>query len=122
MRTILLVFVAGLILSVGNGFRMSLGIYVPDLLSSTVFSASIIGLTYGLFNLLWGAMSPIAGAFAEQKGYVKTLCFGFFGVSLSFSVASSAIHPLHFLFGIGIIGGISAVSYTHLTLPTSYAV
>ena len=108
MRTILLVLVAGLILSVGNGFRMSLGIYVPDLLSSTVFSASIIGLTYGLFNLLWGAMSPIAGAFAEQKGYVKTLCFGFFGVSLSFYVASSAIHPLHFLFGIGIIGGISA--------------
>ena len=41
MRTILLVLVAGLILSVGNGFRMSLGIYVPDLLSSTVFSASI---------------------------------------------------------------------------------
>jgi predicted MFS family arabinose efflux permease len=87
---------------------MSLGIYVPDLLGSTVFSASLIGLTYGIFNLLWGSMSPIAGAFAEQKGYVKTLCVGFIGVSLSFYVASSAVDPIHFLFGIGVIGGLSA--------------
>ena len=108
MKSFFLILISGLILCVGNGFRMSLGIYVPDLLGSTVFSASLIGLTYGIFNLLWGSMSPIAGAFAEQKGYVKTLCVGFIGVSLSFYVASSAVDPIHFLFGIGIIGGISA--------------
>ena len=84
MKSFFLILVAGLILSVGNGFRMSLGIYVPDLLSSTIFGASMIGLTYGIFNLLWGSMSPIAGAFAEQKGYVKTLIVGFIGISLSF--------------------------------------
>ncbi len=87
---------------------MSLGIYVPDLLASTVFSASLIGLTYGIFNLLWGAMSPIAGAFAEQKGYVKTLSVGFLGIALSFYVTSSAISPTHFLLGLGVIGGLSA--------------
>ena len=108
MKSFFLVLVAGLILSVGNGFRMSLGIYVPDLITSTVFSASLIGLTYGIFNLLWGAMSPIAGAFAEQKGYVKTLVVGFTGVSLSFYVTSSAINPSHFLLGLGVIGGLSA--------------
>tara|TARA_Y100000996_G_scaffold367817_1_gene313879 strand:+ start:2748 stop:3944 length:1197 start_codon:yes stop_codon:yes gene_type:complete len=108
MKSFFLVLVAGLILSVGNGFRMSLGIYVPDLLTSTAFGASLIGLTYGIFNLLWGAMSPMAGAFAEQKGYVKTLSIGFIGVSLSFYVTSSAIDPIHFLFGLGIIGGLSA--------------
>ena len=108
MKSFFLILISGLILCVGNGFRMSLGIYVPDLLGSTVFSASLIGLTYGIFNLLWGSMSPIAGAFAEQKGYVKTLCVGFIGVSLSFYVASSAVDPIHFLFGIGIIGGLSA--------------
>ena len=108
MKSFFLIFISGLILCVGNGFRMSLGIYVPDLLGSTVFSASLIGLTYGIFNLLWGSMSPIAGAFAEQKGYVKTLCVGFIGVSLSFYVASSAVDPIHFLFGIGVIGGLSA--------------
>ena len=108
MKSFFLILISGLILCVGNGFRMSLGIYVPDLLGSTVFSASLIGLTYGIFNLLWGSMSPIAGAFAEQKGYVKTLCVGFIGVSLSFYVASSAVDPIHFLFGIGVIGGLSA--------------
>ncbi len=108
MKSFFLILISGLILSVGNGFRMSLGIYVPDLLGSTVFSASLVGLTYGIFNLLWGSMSPIAGAFAEQKGYVKTLCVGFIGVSLSFYVASSAVDPIHFLFGIGVIGGLSA--------------
>ncbi len=108
MKSFFLVLVAGLILSVGNGFRMSLGIYVPDLLASTAFGASLIGLTYGIFNLLWGTMSPIAGAFAEQKGYVKTLSIGFIGVSLSFYVTSSAIDPIHFLFGLGVIGGLSA--------------
>ena len=108
MKSFFLILISGLILCVGNGFRMSLGIYVPDLLGSTVFSASLIGLTYGIFNLLWGSMSPIAGAFAEQKGYVKTLCVGFIGVSLSFNVASSAVDPIHFLFGIGVIGGLSA--------------
>ena len=108
MKSFFLILISGLILCVGNGFRMSLGIYVPDLLGSTVFSASLIGLTYGIFNLLWGSMSPIAGAFAEQKGYVKTLCVGFIGVSLSFYVASSAVAPIHFLFGIGVIGGLSA--------------
>ncbi len=108
MKSFFLILISGLILCVGNGFRMSLGIYVPDLLGSTVFSASLIGLTYGIFNLLWGSMSPIAGAFAEQKGYVKTLCLGFIGVSLSFYVASSAVDPIHFLFGIGVIGGLSA--------------
>ena len=108
MKSFFLVLVAGLILSVGNGFRMSLGIYVPDLLASTAFGASLIGLTYGIFNLLWGTMSPIAGAFAEQKGYVKTLSIGFIGVSLSFYITSSAIDPIHFLFGLGVIGGLSA--------------
>jgi MFS-type transporter involved in bile tolerance (Atg22 family) len=93
MKSFFLILVAGLILSVGNGFRMSLGIYVPDLLSSTVFGASMIGLTYGIFNLLWGCMSPIAGAFAEQKGYVKTLMVGFIGISLSFYITSSAYKP-----------------------------
>ena len=108
MKSFFLILISGLILCIGNGFRMSLGIYVPDLLGSTVFSASLIGLTYGIFNLLWGSMSPIAGAFAEQKGYVKTLCVGFIGVSLSFYIASSALDPIHFLFGIGVIGGLSA--------------
>ena len=108
MKSLFLILVAGLILSVGNGFRMSLGIYVPDLLSSTVFGASMIGFTYGIFNLLCGCMSPIAGAFAEQKGYVKTLIVGFIGISLSFYITSSAINPLHFLFGLGVVGGLSA--------------
>ncbi len=108
MKPFFLVLVAGLILSAGNGFRMSLGIYVPDLLASTAFGASLIGLTYGIFNLLWGATSPIAGAFAEQKGYVKTLSVGFIGVSLSCYVTSLAIDPIHFLFGLGVIGGLSA--------------
>lgn len=108
MKSFFLIFIAGVILAVGNGFRMSLGIYVPDLITSTVFSASLIGLTYGIFNLLWGTMSPIAGAFAEQKGYVKTLALGFIGVSLSFYVTSSAISPIHFLLGLGVIGGLSA--------------
>ena len=53
-------------------------------------------------------MSPIAGAFAEQKGYVKTLTVGFIGISLSFYITSFAINPLHFLFGLGVIGGLSA--------------
>ena len=108
MKTFFLVLFAGLILCVGNGFRMSLGIYFPDLLGSTVFGASLIGLTYGIFNLLWGSMSPIAGAFAEQKGYVKTLSVGFIGVSLSFYVSSHAVDSIHFLIGLGVIGGLSA--------------
>ena len=108
MKKFILILSAGSILAVGNGFRMSLGIYVPDLLSSTVFGASMIGLTYGIFNLLWGSMSPIAGAFAEQKGYVKTFIVGFVGVSISFYVTSLAVNPLHFLFGLGVIGGLSA--------------
>ncbi|MAV82717.1 MAG: hypothetical protein CMI90_04565 [Pelagibacteraceae bacterium] len=108
MKKFILILCAGSILAVGNGFRMSLGIYVPDLLSSTVFGASMIGLTYGIFNLLWGSMSPIAGAFAEQKGYVKTFIVGFVGVSISFYVTSLAVNPLHFLFGLGVIGGLSA--------------
>ena len=53
MKSFFFILFAGLILSVGNGFRMSLGIYVPDLLASTIFGASMIGLTYGIFNLLW---------------------------------------------------------------------
>tara|TARA_X000000368_G_C23042100_1_gene717445 strand:- start:1305 stop:2501 length:1197 start_codon:yes stop_codon:yes gene_type:complete len=108
VKKFILILCAGSILAVGNGFRMSLGIYVPDLLSSTVFGASMIGLTYGIFNLLWGSMSPIAGAFAEQKGYVKTFIVGFVGVSISFYVTSLAVNPLHFLFGLGVIGGLSA--------------
>ena len=108
MKKFFLILIAGSILAVGNGFRMSLGIYVPDLLTSTVFGASAIGLTYGIFNLMWGSMSPIAGAFAEQKGYVKTFFIGFIGVSLSFYVTSLAITPIHFLLGLGLIGGISA--------------
>jgi len=108
MRSFFLILVAGSILCIGNGFRMSLGIYFPDLLSSTVFGASMIGLTYGIFNLLWGAMSPVAGAFAEQKGYVKTISVGFIGISLGFYVSSFAVDPIHFLFGLGVIGGLSA--------------
>ena len=108
MKSFFLILIAGLVLCIGNGFRMSLGIYFPDLLGSTVFGASMIGLTYGIFNLLWGTMSPIAGAFAEQKGYVKTLSIGFIGISLSFYISSFAIDPIHFLFGLGVIGGLSA--------------
>lgn len=108
MKKFFLILVAGSILAVGNGFRMSLGIYVPDLLSSTLFGASLIGLTYGLFNIMWGSMSPLAGAFAEQKGYVKTFLVGFIGVALSFYITSHATNPMHFLLGLGLVGGLSA--------------
>jgi MFS family permease len=105
---VLLVLSAGLILASNNGARMTLGVFYPDILSSTMWSATSIGFTFGLLNLAWGSFSPIAGAIAEQKGYVKTLLAGMFLVSIGYFLASLASSPLYFTLSFGVVFGIAA--------------
>ncbi len=78
MIKVLLVLSAGLILASNNGARMTLGVFYPDILSSTMWSATSIGFTFGLLNLAWGSFSPIAGAIAEQKDMSKHCLQGCF--------------------------------------------
>lgn len=79
------VFAAGVILAYSMGARQSLGLMLPEISADLAVPLSDLSFGFAIQNLLWGAVSPLAGVLAERFGTVKVLLAGalLYGVGLA---------------------------------------
>lgn len=77
MRLAWLVLIAGcIVLGLNLGIRQSLGLFLPDMMAATGWSASTFGLALAVQNLVWGIASPVGGMLADRFGSAKTIIGG----------------------------------------------
>ena len=58
------------------GIRLTTGLLLPEISIDLSVPTSEIAFGFGVQNLLWGAVSPIAGMMAERYGTAKILIAG----------------------------------------------
>ena len=87
----------GIVLSLNLGVRQSLGLFIPDMLNDTGWTASTFGLAFAIQNLMWGVSAPIAGAIADRFGTTRTLIGGaaIYAAGLYMMGTSSSPGELH---------------------------
>ncbi|OKH89084.1 MFS transporter [Thalassospira sp. TSL5-1] len=109
----LVLFSGGLVLAANLGIRPSLGLFIPDMLTATGWSASVFGLAFAIQNLLWGISAPIAGALADRFGTTRTLIGAslFYAAGLYLMGQSSSPTALYATAGLMIGIGVGASSF-----------
>ncbi|PKR58355.1 MFS transporter [Thalassospira lohafexi] len=102
-----------LVLSLNLGVRQSLGLFIPDMLTDTGWTATTFGLAFAIQNLMWGISAPIAGALADRFGTTRTLIAGAFIYALGLYLMGTSSSPgqLHMTAGVLIGTGVGATSF-----------
>ena len=108
-----IVFAAASILAYSMGVRLALGLLVPDISQGLGVSVAEISLGFAIQNLLWGAVSPVAGMMAERYGTAKVLLAG--ALLYAAGLAAAAVAQSGWLFFVGnalLIGvGVGATTF-----------
>jgi predicted MFS family arabinose efflux permease len=65
---LLLIFLSGLIISLGMGLRQSIGLFMTPMTLDLGISAATFGLAIALQNIVWGFAQPVVGALADRHG------------------------------------------------------
>ncbi|MEQ5775109.1 MULTISPECIES: MFS transporter [unclassified Thalassospira] len=102
----LVLICGGLVLAVNLGIRPSLGLFIPDMLTATGWTASVFGLAFAIQNLLWGLAAPIAGALADRFGTTRTLIGGTVFYALGLYLMGQASSPIALYATAGLLIGI----------------
>jgi len=104
---------AAVILAYNMGIRLSTGLLIPDINRDIGISQSELAFGFAVQNLIWGAVSPLAGLMAERFGTVRVLLFGalLYGVGLVLAALSDS-GSLFFIGNAVLIGiGVGATTF-----------
>ncbi len=67
-RYVLLLVLAGLIISTALGLRQSMGLFMQPMVTGLGISAASFGFAIAVQNLVWGISQPFVGALADRHG------------------------------------------------------
>jgi predicted MFS family arabinose efflux permease len=71
-----LILIAAAVLMITNGARQSLGLFVSPINTTTGLGIVTISFALGISQFVWGAVQPVAGAFADRYGPGRVLAIG----------------------------------------------
>lgn len=110
---ILVVAVGLSVLAINMGVRQSLGLFLPDLAIHFQTSMSEISLGFAVQNLMWGAISPLAGVAAEKFGTARILMIGglIYALGIVGLAISGSLWMYHMSTGILVGVGVGATTY-----------
>ena len=95
LRPYLLYIVAGgLILGLSFGVRQVMGLFIPDFSAATGWPITTFALALALQNLLWGFVSPFAGAIADKHGPFRVLIMAAVLYALGLFIMANSGSPL----------------------------
>ncbi|OOV86515.1 MFS transporter [Oceanospirillum linum] len=106
------VLAAGIILAYNMGVRLSTGLLIPNINSDLGISQSDLAFGFAVQNLLWGAVSPVAGLLAERFGTVRILLVGALLYGLGMVLAAIAQDNMLFFIGNALLVGIGVGATT----------
>ncbi|MCR6662075.1 MAG: MFS transporter [Luteimonas sp.] len=119
-----LVLAATATLLVTMGIRQSLGLYVQPIALDTGLGIASISFALAIAQLVWGAVQPVFGAWADQRGSGRVLVIGglllFAGMALAPTFASG--WGLVFTLGVLSAAGAGAGSFSVLIGATASAI
>jgi predicted MFS family arabinose efflux permease len=99
---------AASILMITMGTRQSMGLYVGPLNTDTGLGILSISLAMAIGQFVWGAIQPIAGAFADKYGPRPVLLIGLFLLVLGFAVTPFVSSQWGLIFSMGIVTAMGA--------------
>ena len=110
-----------LILLISLGIRHAFGLFLQPVSMDQGWGRETFAFAIALQNLVWGASQPFTGMLSDRFGAKPVVAFGALLYGAGLWVMSVVGGEGVFILGAGVlIGlGLSAVSYTHLTLPTT---
>jgi len=99
---------AASILMITMGTRQSMGLYVGPLNTDTGLGILSISLAMAIGQFVWGAIQPIAGAFADKYGPRPVLLIGLFLLVLGSAVTPFVSSQWGLIFSMGIVTAMGA--------------
>ncbi len=111
-----IVLVAAAILMVTMGARQSMGLFVSPLNTTTGLGIASISFAMAVGQFTWGAVQPIAGAFADRYGPGRVLASGFIVLAIGSALTPYMGTSAGLIFSIGILSaaGAGACSFSVL--------
>jgi predicted MFS family arabinose efflux permease len=107
---------AAAFLMITMGARNSMGLYLSPLNTATGLGVVAISFAMAVGQFTWGAIQPIAGAFADKYGPGRVLAVGLVSLSLGFAITPFMKSEFALSFSIGILmaAGAGAGSFSVL--------
>ncbi|MBJ7538945.1 MFS transporter [Marinomonas transparens] len=94
-----------LLLALNFGLRSSMGFFMVPISQEFGYQREVFAFAIALQNLCWGLFQPIAGAFSDRYGTLKTLLIGAALYALGLYVTATADGALGLNMGAGVLMG-----------------
>ena len=94
---------AAAFLMVTMGVRQSLGLFVSPMNTTTGLGIVTISLALGIGQFVWGAVQPVAGAFADRFGPARVLATGIVVLAIGMALTPLATSGVALVLTLGVL-------------------
>jgi MFS family permease len=118
------VAVAGALLMITMGARQSLGLFISPINTTTGLGIVTLSLALGIGQFVWGAVQPVAGAFADRYGPGRVLAVGLVLLALGTALTPFMTSGFGMALSLGLLmaAGAGACSFSVLIGATAQRV
>ncbi|MFN5993487.1 MAG: MFS transporter [Betaproteobacteria bacterium] len=85
------------------GARQSMGMFISPMNTATALGIASISLSLAIGQLVWGAVQPVAGAFADRYGHGRVLVIGAVVLALGYVITPLMTSHVGLAFSIGVL-------------------
>ena len=103
----------GLLVTLSMGIRHGFGLFNLPITSANGWDRETFALTMALQNLVWGAIQPITGAFADRFGAFKIMVAGGLLYALGLAGMALSTEVLNFTLAGGLLIGLAQTATTY---------
>ena len=114
-------FIAASILMITTGMRQSLGLFVGPLNTSTGLGIVSISLAMAVGQFVWGAIQPVAGAFADRYGPRPVVLTGLVLLALGTLITPWMSSNVGLILSLGLLSAMGAGSCSFSVLLSASA-
>jgi len=94
---------AATLLMVTMGIRQSMGLFVSPLNTSTGLGIATVSFAMAVSQFVWGAVQPVAGAFADRYGTGRVLAVGVLVLAFGTAITPFMSSAVGLVFAIGLL-------------------
>jgi MFS family permease len=104
----LVIAMAAAMLMVTMGIRQSMGLFVSPLNTATGLGIATVSFAMAVSQFVWGAVQPIAGAFADRFGPARVLAAGVVILAVGTAITPLMTSTIGLVFAVGLLSAIGS--------------